>query len=302
MDRLNAARGLKPRRLSSTPIKSPPRNARVRCTSLGGSGFVEHKGSSMNTNSAMVRGEVLVNKVRLEDKEEEDSGREEEHRDSDASSCGVSDLEDQDVVINPPLFPSTLCFPAQPYQPYDKRSYQDPSRDAASDGTQNDEAESDSVLSNAESTLTEGKGGQQDRVVFDDDETWNDVEDTLIGTSGDSGGVFQASANKTSPPERKLYRNVAVSRAAEMDADTITRPANQEPDPPPTPPSQLMVKLFPSLKPKAQNAPPALPPAPPPPAAPESKKPEVETGEINTCSSGGNTIVTFTVSFGLLLM
>lgn len=302
MDRLNAARGLKPRRLSSTPIKSPPRNARVRRTSLGGSGFVEHKGSSMNTNSAMVRDEVLVNKVRLEDKEEEDSGREEEHRDSDASSCGVSDLEDQDVVINPPLFPSTLCFPAQPYQPYDKRSYQDPSRDAASDGTQDDEAESDSVLSNAESTLTEGKGGQQDRVVFDDDETWNDVEDTLIGTSGDSGGVFQASANKTSPPERKLYRN--VSRAAEMDADTITRPANQEPDPPPTPPSQLMVKLFPSLKPKAQNAPPALPPAPPPPAAPESKKPEVETGEINTCSSGGNTIVTFTVSgsFGLLLM
>lgn len=282
MDRLKEARGLKPRRLSSTPIKSPPRNARVRFTSLGGSGFVEHKGSSMNTNSALVREEVLVNKVRLEDKEEE------EHRDSDASSCGVSDLEDQDVVINPPLFPSSLCFPAQPYQPYDKRSYQDPSRDAASDGTPNDDAESDSVLSNAESTLTEGKGGQQDRVVFDDDETWNDVEDTLIGTSGDSGGAFEPSASKTSPPERKLYRNVAVSRATEV--DVITRPANQEPDPPPTPPSQLMVKLFPSLKPKAQNAPLALPPAPlPPPAAPESKRPEAETGEINT-------IVTFTIS------
>lgn len=251
----------------------------------------------MNTNSAMVREDVLVNKVRLEDKEEEDSGREEEHRDSDASSCGVSDLEDQDVVINPSLFPSTLCFPGQPYQPYDKRSYQDPCRDTASDGTQNEDAESDSesVLSNAESTLTEGKGGQQDRVVFDDDETWNDVEDTLIGTSGDSGGAFQASANKTSPPERKLYRKVAVSRAAEVDTDVITRPANQEPDPPLTPPSQLMVKLFPSLKPKAQNAPLALPP-PPPPAAPESKKPEVETGEINTCSSGGNTIFTVTVT------
>lgn len=240
----------------------------------------------MNTNSALVREDVLVSKMRLEDKEEEDSGREEEHRDSDASSCGVSDLEYQEVVINRPLFPSTLCFPTQPYQPYDKRSYQDPSRDTASDGTQNEDAESDSVLSNAESTLTEGKGGQQDRVVFDDDETWNDVEDTLIGTSGDSGGAFQASAKKTSPPERKLYRKVAVSRAAEVDADPITRPANQDTDPPPTPPSQLMVKLFPSLKPKAQNAPLAL--LSPPLAAPESKKPEVETGEINTCSSGGN--------------
>lgn len=294
MDQLKEARGLKPRRLSSTPIKSPPRNARVRCTSLGSSGFVEHKGSSMNTNSVMVREDVLVNKVRLEDKKEEDSGREEEYTDSDASSCGVSDLEDQNVVINPPLFPSTLCFPAQPYQPYDKRSYQDPSRDAASDGTQTEDADSDSVLSNAESTLTEGKGGQQDRVVFDDDETWNDAEDTLIRTSGDSGGAFRASANKTSPPERKLYRKVAASRAAEMDADMITTSANQEPEPPLTPPSQLMVKLFPSLKPKAQNAPLALPP--PPPAAPESKKPEVETGEINTCSSGGNTIVAVTVS------
>lgn len=284
MDRMTAAGGLQPRRLSSTPIKSPPRGALQRRSSVGRSGFAECKSSSMNSDAFVLRDDTLKNKVSIEDKEEQDSGREDRHGNSGVSSCGGSDFEDQEVVVKPPLFPSTLCFPAQSNQPYDKRSYQDEdsSRDSASEVTQDDDAESDSVLSNAESTLTEDKDGHQDRVVFDDNDTWNDLEDTVGGTPNDSRGVSKATANGIPPPERTLMRKVAVSKVVELDKGTVIGSTNQEPDPPP--PSQLMTRLFPSLKPKAQNA----PLAPPPPAAasvaPESKKPEVETGETNTCS------------------
>lgn len=278
MDQLMAARGLQPRRLSSTPIKSPPSGALQRCNSVGSSGFVKCKSSSMNSNLFVVRDDTLKNKVIMEDKEERESRR---HGNSDVSSCGGSDFEDQEVVVQPPSFPSHICFPAQSNQPYDKRSYQDEdsSKDSASEVTRDDDLESDSVLSNAESTLTEDKDG--DRVVFDDDDTWNDLEDTAVGTPNDSREVSKATASGISPPERTLSRKVAASKVVELDKGTVIGSANQEPDPPPA--SQLMTRFFPSLKPKAQNA-----PLPPPPAAasvaPESKKPDVETGETNTSS------------------
>lgn len=281
MDQLMAARGLQPRRLSSTPIKSPPSGALQRCNSVGSSGFVKCKSSSMNSNVFVVRDDTLKNKVIMKDKEEQDSRREDRHGNSDVSSCGGSDSEDQEVVVQPPLFLSPICFPAQSNQPYDKRSYQDEesSKDSASEVTRDDDLESDSVLSNAESTLTEDKDG--DRVVFDDDDTWNDLEDTAVGTHNDSREVSKATASGISPPQRTLLRKVAASKVAELDKGAVIGSANQEPDPPPA--SQLMTRLFPSLKPKAQNAPLPSPPAAAS-VAPESKKPEVETGETNTCS------------------
>lgn len=284
MDRLNAARGLQPRRLSSTPIKSPPRSAIERCASVDSRGFAECKSTSVNSDAFVLREDTLRNKVSIKDKEEQDSGRE-DRRGSDVSSCTDSDFVEQEVVIKPPSFPSTLCFPAQSDQPYDKRSYQDEdsSRDSASEVSRDDDdTESDSVLSNAESTLTEDKDGAHDQVVFDDNDTWNDLEDTAVGTPSDSRGVSKATANGISPPAQTLLRKVAVKQVVELDKGTGIGSVNRQPDPPA--PSQLMTRLFPSLKPKAQNAPLVSPPHPAASVGPESKKPEVETGEINTCS------------------
>ncbi|XP_039673787.1 centromere protein J isoform X2 [Perca fluviatilis] len=267
-------RGLHPRRLSSTPIKSAPSGAHLRCSSVGSSCGLACKSSSMNSDAFVVkiRDDALKNKVSVEDEEELDGEREDKHANSDVSFSGGSEFEDQEVAAKPPSFPSTLCFPAQSKPPYDKRSYQDEDscRDSAADVTGVDD---DSVLSNAdESTLIEDKDGQQGRVVFDDDDTWNDLEETAVGTANERRGVSpvsKATANGISPPVHTLLRKVAVSKVV------------QEPDPPLPPASQLMTRLFPSLKPKVQNA-----PLPPPPAAaaaasvlPESKKPEEVTGQ-----------------------
>lgn len=265
-------RGLHPRRLSSTPIKSAPSGARQRCSSVGSSCGLACKSSSVNSDAFVVKmtDDALKNKVSVEDKELLDSEREDKHANSDVSFSGGSEFEDQEVAAKPPSFPSTLCFPAQSNPPYDKRSYQDEDscRDSAADVTGVD----DSVLSNAdESTLIEDKDGQQGRVVFDDDDTWNDLEDTAIGTANEPRGVSpvpKAKASGISPPMQTLLRKVAVSKVV------------QEPDPPLPPASQLMTRLFPSLKPKVQNAP--LPPPPAASVAPESKKPEEVTGETNT--------------------
>ncbi|XP_022595845.1 centromere protein J [Seriola dumerili] len=272
--KLHAAQGLHQRRLSSTPIKSPPRGALQRCSSGG----LTCKNSSVNAEAfvAKRRDDAMKNKVNIEDEEGQDSGREDKH--SDVSSCGSSEFEDQEVAVKAPVFPCTFTFPAQSNPPYDKRSYQDEDSCRDSDVTQDGDGESDGVLSNAdESTLIEDKVGQQRRVVFDDDDTWNDLEETTVDPHGDIRGVSpvsKATANRVSPPERPLLRKVAVSKVVELDKGTVTGSANLEPDPPPA--SQLMTRLFPSLKPKAQNT-----PLPPPTASvgPEPKKPEEETGQ-----------------------
>lgn len=274
MDRLNEARGLKPRRLSSTPIKSPPKSARQRCASLGSSGFSAVPRAANTAREEMPTEQMdQVNQVH----KEEDDRVDEEHRNSDATSFCISDLEDEEVVVVDPAppFSSDLCFPTQPQQLYDRRSYQDTSRDTASDETQDDE--SDGALSTAESTLTEDKDGRGAEVVFDDDETWYDPEDTPTVSPVRSEPAFEALSDRISPPERQLYRSAGASRAA----DASARPTNQEPDAAATPPSQLMVKLFPSLKAKAQNAPLAPPPLPPN-AASASKHSEMETGELKS--------------------
>uniref|UniRef100_A0A8C8DJ17 Centromere protein J C-terminal domain-containing protein n=1 Tax=Oryzias sinensis TaxID=183150 RepID=A0A8C8DJ17_9TELE len=232
---LQTAQGLHQRRLSSTPIKSPPRGDPQKCGSVerdavsvceSGSAASEEKKSS------------AVDKVSAEDDDGEDSGREDRRELSDISSAGGSDFGEQDVVLFPP--------PSNP--PYDKRSYQeeDSFRDSASDG-----GEGDSVHSYAEdSTLTEDKDSRQPDVIFDDDDTWNDLEVSAGGKTSDSTGVsltFRSAADGGKP----LMRKVAASKATESDG-------GPEADPPPA--SQLMTRVFPSLKPKDKST-----PAPPPP-------------------------------------
>lgn len=187
-----------------------------------------------------------LNKVSIEDADEE------RHVYADVWPCGGYNFEGQEVLTKPPSFPEAN-------QPYDKRSYQD--EDSASEASQIDDGEGKSDLSTAESTLIEDKD-EQDRVVFDDNDTWNDQEDSVVRTPVDSN----TTARGSSPPERTLLRKVAV-----LDKGAFTSSTNQESHPPPA--SELMTKLFPSLKPKTQNA--------PPPPAPESKQPQEETGETD---------------------
>lgn len=285
---LHGTKGLHPRRLSSTPIKSPPRVALQRCSIVGRSGVTVFKSSSVNSAAfvAKVIDNTLKDKVSIENEEDRDSGREEKPENCDVSSCGGSEFEVEEVTVKAPMFPSVLCFPAPSNPPYDKRSYQDEDscRDSASDVTQGDEEESDSVLSNTEdSTLLEDKEGRQGRVVFDDDDTWNDLEVTPIAIdSRGASPVSKETASRMSPPERTMQRKVAVTKVVDLDMGTVTSSVSHEPDPPPPPPaSQLMTRLFPSLKPKTLNAP--LPPSAVTFAASESRKVEEETGETNDC-------------------
>uniref|UniRef100_UPI003AAC4B3A centrosomal P4.1-associated protein n=1 Tax=Centroberyx gerrardi TaxID=166262 RepID=UPI003AAC4B3A len=271
---LQAAKGLHERRLSSTPIKSPkpsPPAALHRCNSSGRSGSSSSSSVGVTCKSNSSDSEALV-----DEEEEEEDGSEGKDETSDVSSCCSSEFGDQEAVVEPPMFPGALCFPAPSNPPYDKRSYQDQDscRETGSDVTGRDGEESDGVLSDPDdSTLMEDRDHQQGRLVFDDDDTWNDLEDAAGGPPNDSGGASPVSkATGFSPPERALMRKVAVSKGVELDKGVAVSLANQEPDSP-LPASQLMARLFPSLKPKAQNAP--LPPA----AAPEPRKAEEAPGQ-----------------------
>ncbi|XP_076730774.1 centrosomal P4.1-associated protein isoform X2 [Maylandia zebra] len=269
---LQTVKGLHQRRLSSTPIKSPPKGAFQRCNSVGNTGGLACESNSLNSEAFVkTRNDILENKESI--KETQGIEREDKHDISDTTPCSRSECGDDKVVK------SSLCFPAPINPPYDKRSYEDEDsfRDSSSDVAEENDVESKSVHSNSEdSTLIEGKDGEQGRVVFDDDDTWNDLEDTAIGTADESkelSPISKPTAREISPPQKTLLRKVAVSKGVELGKATGIGSVSLEPDHPPA--SQLMTKLFPSLKPKAQSAPLPLPPA----ASVESKKPEEDTGQ-----------------------
>lgn len=230
---MRASKGLPPRRLSSTPVKSPPKGALRRCRSLGGGGLEGCQDNLVNSGAFAVRTDAPRKRASVEDAEEERRFY------AGVWPCGGL----QEVQTKPPSL-------AEPKQPYDKRSYQDDRSD--SEASQSDDAEGRSVASTAESTVTEDKD-KDDRVVFDDNDTWNDQEDSVVVVAGHG----------------------AATEGAPLGKVDGSGSANQESDPPPA--SRLMMRLFPSLKPKAQNAPPPLPPAP------EPKDPQEETGENDGC-------------------
>ncbi|KAM9850620.1 centrosomal P4.1-associated protein [Aulostomus maculatus] len=251
--RLQGVGGLHHRRLSSTPIKSPPRGEVKRCSDVGG-------------ESCSVDSQAFIATVR-DDAPKDVSVEHQEEDEHPPSSCGG--FEEQRVLVEPPLFPSTLCFPAPPDPPYDKRTYQDEDscRDSVSVVTCGDDGESDGVLNDTDDSTLIEEEGRQGGVVFDDDDTWNDLEDATVSTETE---------NRISPPKPTVLRKVAASRVVEVDEAAVRSSASQEPGPPPPPPpSQLMTRLFPALKPKTQSAP--LPSAVPS-ATPEPTKAEEETG------------------------
>ncbi|KAI4806018.1 hypothetical protein KUCAC02_010610 [Chaenocephalus aceratus] len=186
-------RGLHPRRLSSTPIKSPPKAAGQGSGGAASGSDVASRSSP--TDSVKCNEEALETGVKK--KTEVNDVRGEKHEISHISSCD-SEFEDQEVAVKPPAFPSSLCFPPQSNLPYDKRSYQDEDscRDSASDVTQTEE-ESDG----------------------------NGDESTLIEDRQQGGG--RATANGIPPPTQILSRKVAASKVVELEIETELPPASQ---------------------------------------------------------------------------
>ncbi|KAM4560742.1 centrosomal P4.1-associated protein [Fundulus diaphanus] len=242
-----AAIGLHQRRLSSTPIKLTSASEAQRS---GGERRAEGSGCEGSPLESAAsgrngRGDELKSKGR---DRSETGGQGSGRKDEDDGGSGFGGVQ----------LKGTLRFSASSNPAYDKRSYQDEDgvRDSASDGAEEEEEEeeeeSNSVASSADdSTLMEDGDSQQRRVIFDDDDTWTDANDSAASREGDSGPVSpgpQPAARGAPAPEECALRSVAASRAAEAD---------------PAPASQLMTRLFPSLRPK-----------PPPPAASESKKPQ----------------------------
>ncbi|CAL8267298.1 unnamed protein product [Lota lota] len=240
MDRqLQAAKALHQRRLSSTPIKSPrpsPPKGQLDCS----------KAVTSPCSEALVPG---VGRAGGEEQEESEEELGVDVADSKLANWRVDDQT---------AFPSSLCFPDQPNPPYNKSSYQDDCRGTGSD-EEDDDDDGDSVLTNPDdSTLVEDSDGHQGGLEFDDDDTWNDLEETAVAQS--TRPLPRASANQRSPSERTLTRKVAASRGAETSTGPIL--TNQEFAEPTIPPSKLMARLFPSLKPKSQNAPVPVAPEP----------------------------------------
>lgn len=258
--------GLHRRRLSSTPIKStaesePQKSGAVRLTQ----GMSLESGASVRTIGC----DSLQSKV---------NGKTEggqEPKDENEISDSGSESGNEEVTIK-----GTGFFSAPVNPTYNKRSYQDEGSlgDSASDGVEEDD-ESVGAGSDADgSTLIEDGGNQPRKVIFDDDDTWNDLDDTAVSTENDCrvvSPVPRMPAARISPTEKVMLRKVAASRAAELDAEA-------------GPASQLMTRLFPSLQPKPHSPPPAVPPAVPP-AAYESSKSQDDTGQTTLSSVQSST-------------
>uniref|UniRef100_A0A096M0R3 Centromere protein J n=1 Tax=Poecilia formosa TaxID=48698 RepID=A0A096M0R3_POEFO len=227
----HSAIGLHQRRLSSTPIKSASESKPQKGGGVQLTDGLEREGISLESvaSEGSMRGNALQSEVT-------EGGRESEAPQDDE----ISEFGGKEV---------TVCFSAPSNPTYDKRSYQD-EESLGEEVEEDDDEESNSFASNADgSTLIEDGRDRQRKVIFDDDDTWNDLDDTAVTEDSDSRG------------EKAVLRKVAVSRAVEPDEGPESELA---------PASQLMTRLFPSLKPKAQSAPP--PAAPAAPAASENRK------------------------------
>ncbi|XP_045062450.1 centromere protein J isoform X2 [Coregonus clupeaformis] len=278
---LHGSWGRHPQRLSSTPIKSP-KPSPTKGVHSGGtskSGLGTGTSSSESPGVSAVRAKEVVMRENSKATEEEDevSDRKQHEEISDVSFHSSSEFGDREEVARPPyqtILPSNLWENPLPTSnpPYDKRSYQD--REGGSgqaEGGGESELDDSTLLNDRE------EGEREGRLVFDDDDTWNDLEEAgsivedhsrTKGAATGNSHTLTVTGNDISPPERMLNRKVAVAKGVELERVSVITAANQEPDPPPA--SQLMARLFPSLKPKTQV---------PPPPQPEPRKTEDGPGQ-----------------------
>ncbi|XP_062861404.1 centromere protein J [Trichomycterus rosablanca] len=214
------------RRLSSTPVKSPPKGTvpDQRC---------DNAASSMQPVVGRVLGPPVPPVDSAAVKEvagtKQDEVRNESFEDEEESDSSLySNTVFHQSTVGPNLQePFSHGFQVSSL-PYDKRSYQD------RDGGGSPEGEE---TSHVDSTLVD-----RGQVEFDDDDTWNEPDDSIY-----------------SPPklaiqsEKAPKRKVAFSKETESDRH-IASPLHHKPEPPPT--CQLVAKLFPSLKPQSCPPPP----------------------------------------------
>ncbi|XP_060731667.1 centromere protein J isoform X1 [Tachysurus vachellii] len=183
------------RRLSSTPVKSPPKSSFPDSRLDDRTDLNEaHSPPVPSADSAAVIEEASA---RTDEVTSECSG-DEQTEESDSSAC------DNTVFHQPEPFSLQVSAP-----PYDKRSYQD------RDGAESPDADEESYR---DSTLADGGG----HVEFDDDDTWHEPENSVSSPE-----------KMDDQPDRVLKRKIAISKGAERDRCSNS-PVDREPGPPPT--------------------------------------------------------------------
>uniref|UniRef100_A0A8B9R694 Centrosomal P4.1-associated protein n=1 Tax=Astyanax mexicanus TaxID=7994 RepID=A0A8B9R694_ASTMX len=239
------------RRLSSTPVKSPPKPKLPGHIQADSRNPVQPSISSVQQGVpdmpvASVAVNIKKSVVVSQYSEEEDEGSKiDDDEDSDASLCSTTEF--QQTAFGPGQ-PFSHCFQISQVPPYNKSSYQDREEGAASPLEEEE--------SNGDSTIVDAK----DHIDFDDDDTWNEPEDLTC-----------ISAKMDDHAGTTLKRKVAFSKGPELDPSADSS-LGREPEPLPT--CQLVAKLFPALKPK-----------PCPPAPPVAKNPEATCDEQGAAQS-----------------
>ncbi|MCJ8732243.1 hypothetical protein PDJAM_G00209100 [Pangasius djambal] len=213
------------RRLSSTPVKSPPKSSVPdRCLDVGTGLNKAHSPTVPPVDSVA----VMEGTSTQPDEVMTECSGDEDVEDSDSSLCSNTVFHQPAIVQN---LQEPFRFQASAL-PYDKRSYQDRDRAGSPEGEEE---------SHRDSTLVDTRG----QVEFDDDDTWNEPENSTC-----------TPAKMDDQADRVLKRKIAISKGAELD-HCCNSPLDHEPEPPPT--CQLVAKLFPALKPKPCPPPPELP-------------------------------------------
>ncbi|XP_023683356.2 centrosomal P4.1-associated protein [Paramormyrops kingsleyae] len=250
------------RRLSSTPIKSLERSqsAGTGCRPPVCTGAVRLKpgttGQTKSDNLKVKEVQALTNT---------DATRASSH-----SSLELGDPDDTvREVVSPaePALHGHLSFPVPSGALYDRMSYQD--RDTDLDHNKGKESCEVEFNQHAGAILTEnGEARTVGHIVFDDGDTWNDVEeagdleeeeetagdddddDDNETRMGDSDCVSIGAISHV-PSAGALKRKVAAVKGEER--GLYPKEGDQVSSPPPT--SQLVAKLFPSVKPKVKPGP-----------------------------------------------
>lgn len=263
LDRQNSRGGHHNRRLSSTPIKSlESQAAETGCRPPICAGAVRLKPGYPQPGTTGQKSDNL--KV----KEVQALTNTDATRASSHSSLELGDPDDtvREVEVSPaePTLHGHLCFPVPSGALYDRMSYQD--RDTDLDHNKGKESCEVEYNQHAGAILTENvEARTADHIVFDDDDTWNDVEeagdleeeektagddddDEEETTMGDSDCVSIEAISHV-PSDGALKRKVAAVKGGGL----YPEEGDQASSPPPT--SQLVAKLFPSVKPKVKPGP-----------------------------------------------
>ncbi|XP_060785293.1 centromere protein J isoform X2 [Neoarius graeffei] len=204
------------RRLSSTPVKLPPKSSFPDQCLDDNTGLSKTRGPLVPPVDSVAGMEVPS--AQQDEVITECSGDEDMEK-SDDSLCSNTVFHQPAIVPN-----QTQPFSFQVSAlPYDKIAYQDRDRAGSPEGEEE---------SHKDSTLVDARG----QVEFDDDDTWHEPENSTCSP-----------AKMDDQPDRVLKRKIAISKGADLD-HCSNSPSDREQEPPPT--CKLIAKMFPALKPK----------------------------------------------------